>query len=89
MKLKYVNIFATKPLSDLRPKCQALIDITSAQNFHRCQKIILSENRVFFLIEFKPRYYVMQIRTVVRDYILLTSEEIYLGLFVQYQFLGK
>lgn len=70
------------------PRCQQFIDITNTQNFHKCQKIILSENRVFFLIEFQPRHYVMQIRTIVNDYILLTSEEVRLGLFEHYQFLG-
>ena len=65
-----------------------LIDKTSTQGFYKCKKIILTRGLVFFYIEFKPRHCVMELRSMLNDFIFITSDVIYLKLFEQYQFLG-
>ncbi len=65
-----------------------LIDLTSTQGFYKCSKIILSRGLVFFFIEFKRRHCVMQIRSILNDFIFTTSDVIVLKLFENYELLG-
>jgi len=90
MKLKYFNMFdAFKSISGENKSQELnLIDLTSTQGFYKCKKIILSRGLVFFFIEFRRRHCVMQIRSILNDFIFVTSDVIVLKLFEQYQFLG-
>ena len=80
-KLKYFNmshaILSTSYAA--KPRVSHLCDITNSQGFFKCTKLILDENTVFFLIEYQKRRCVLQLRSVKRDLILVSTPTIYLG----------
>ena len=80
-KLKYFNIYNAilSTSYEVKPRVSHLCDITNSQGFFKCTKLILDENTVFFLIEYQKRRCVMQLRSVKRDLILVSTPTIYLG----------